>query len=336
MGAGASSETLATFDFNNQWSGANHRTFLQYDATPMAADPTMMGSPMANSKLEKNELTLIERLDDDRLIVAVPSAQSYIDEPYSTLKARMRLNIWEGIDPTLGNGEIPELTPVQRERLGHEVRASLSPFMRRLTRIYYRPLPKRRTIKGLECRGYRFTMKVNTSGKAKYAEWASVNGEWWLADTLPGDQEIVDFTQRANQIKSDGGPATQSMWLNEYFPVLWEVAPPELHRALQSLVGSKGNPNYGFQGTPVQLFVTIQAPTKPGRMTQSDETARFALELKNRSTSSVSPAIFNAPTGLKKQPIEPFLQIVKNHARQSRQKLEKSLDESLGTKQVTR
>ncbi len=336
MGTGASSETLATFDFNNQWSGANHRTFLKYDATRMADDAMTMGAPMADDKMSKGELTFIERLDDDRLIVAVPGAESYIDEPYSTLKERLRLNIWEGLDPTLGSEEIPELTTEQRERLGHEVRAALSPFTRRLTRIFYRELPNRRTIKGLECKGYRFSVLVNVSGKAKGGDWARMNAEWWLAEPLPGDQEIVDFTQRANLIKADGGPLTQSMWANEYFPVLWEVAPPELHRALRSLIGYEANSDYGFQGTPAQFFVTFQAPKKPSAMNKGGETIRFALELKDRSTSGVAPAIFNAPTGLKKQPIEPALQLVKNLVKQTREEMEQKLDEQFGPKQVTR
>ena len=335
VGTGASAETLATFDFGNNWSGANHRAVLKYDATRMADDSAMMGGPMANDKMARGELTLIERLDDDRLVFAVPGAESYIDEPYSTLKSRLRLNIWEGLDPTLGNEEIPELTAEQRSRLGREVRASLSPFTRRLTRIFYRELPGRRTIKGLECRGYRFTILVNTSGKAKGADWARTNAEWWLADKLPGDQEILDFTQRANGIKAQG-PLTQSMWANEYFPVLWEIMPPEVHRALRSMIGYEGNSDYGFQGTPVQFFVTVQAPKKPSRMTRGDETIRFALELQNRSTSGVAPAVFDAPTGLKRQPIEPFLQLIKNAVNEGREEIEKSLDKEFGPRQVTR
>ena len=335
-GSGASSETLATFDFDNQWSGANHRAFVKFDATRLADDAMMMGAPMADDNMAKSELTFIERLDDDRLIVAVPGAKSYIDEPYSTLKSRLRLNIWEGLDPTLANEPIPQLTTEQRERLGREIRASLSPFTQRLTRIYFRPLPNRRTIQGLECRGYRYTMKVNFGGQSKDGQWASVNAEWWLADQLPGDQEITDFTQRANQIKADGGPLTQSMWANEYLPVLWQVAPPELHRALQSLVGYQGNSDYGFQGTPAQFFVTVLAPKKASAPANNEESFRFALELKNRSTSAVTPTLFNAPTGLKKQPIEPFLQMVKNYVKQNREKMEKELDKEFGTKQVTR
>ncbi len=334
MGSGASSQTLATFDFNNQWSGANHRTFLKYDAMSMADNAMSMGAPMPDDKISKNELTLIERLDDDRLIVAVPATQSYVDEPYSTLKERLRYNMWEGLDPTLGNGEIPTLTTEQRERLGHEIRASLSPFTQRLTRVFFRQLPNRRTIKGLECRGYRFSYLINTSGKAKGGDWTRLNAEWWLADTLPGDQEILDFTQRANKIKTDGGPLTQSMWANEYFPVLWEVAPPEVHQALRSLVGYQDNSNYGFQGTPAQFFVTLQVPKTPGAMMKSGETIRFALELKDRSTSGVAPAIFNAPTGLKKQPIEPTLQLVRNYIKQQREEMEKGLDKEFGPKQT--
>lgn len=335
MGTGASSQTLATFDFNNQWSGANHRTFLQYDATAMADNALSMGAPMADDKMSKGELTFIERLDDDRLILAVPAAETYFDEPYSTLKSRLRFNIWEGLDPTLGNTEIPELNNEQRERLGHELRASFSPFTQRLTRVFFRELPNRRTIKGLECKGYRFSYLVNVSGKANNADWARLNAEWWLADTLPGDEEITGFTRRANEIKAEG-PLTQSMWANEYFPVLWEVAPPELHRALRTLIGYEGNSDYGFQGTPAQLFVTIQAPKKPSRVNKGNETIRFALELKDRSTSRVAPAKFDAPTGLKKQPIEPALQIMRNFIKQGREGIEKNLDKEFGSKQTKR
>ena len=337
LSSGKSAETLLKFDFNNQWSGANHRTFIKYDATGMSKESGEMGSPMmADQKLAKGDLTLIERLDDDRLIVAIPGAESYIDEPYSTLKARTRLNIWEGLDPTLGNGPVPELNNEQRERLGHEIRASLSPFTRRLTRIYYRALPNRRTIKGLDCRGYRLSFLVNASGKAKGGEWVRMNAEWWLADTLPGDQEITDFMQRANKIKTDGGPASQSMWINEYFPVLWQVAPPEIHQALRSIVGYEGNSDYGFQGTPVQFFATVQEPKKSSMMTMGGESLRFALELKDRSTNAVAPAIFEAPKKLKKQPIEPFLQMTRNYVKKAREKMEKELDKEFGPKQVTR
>ncbi len=336
IGSGAKSQTLATFDFDNQWSGANHRTLLKYDARALSDNAMAMGGRMTDDKMAMGELTFIERLEDDRLIVAIPGAESYIDEPYSTLKSRMRLNLWEGLDPTLGNEEIPQLTAEQRSRLGREVRASLSPFTRRLTRVFYRELPNRRTIKGLECKGYRYTMLVNSSAQAKGGDWASINAEWWLAEAMPGDQEISEFTQRANKIKSEDGPMSQSMWANEYFPVLWEVAPPELHRALRSMVGFEGNSDYGFQGTPAQFFVTFQAPKKPSAMSQGGETVRFALELKDRSTSGVVPAIFNAPTGLKKQPVEPLLQLMKNAVKQGREEIEKGLDESLGTKQVTR
>lgn len=338
MGSGNSAQTLLKFDFNNQWSGANHRTFLKYDATGMSGESAEMGTPMmSDEKMAKGELTFIERLDDDRLIVAIPGAESYIDEPYSTLKERTRLNIWEGIDSTLGNGPVPELNNEQRERLGHEVRASLSPFTRRLTRIYYRVLPKHRTIKGLDCRGYRLSFLVNTSGKAKSGNWARMNAEWWLAEQLPGDQEILDFTQRANKVKTDGGPASQSMWINEYFPVLWQVAPPEIHQALRSIIGYEGNSDYGFQGTPVQFFVTVQEPKAPSPMSMmSGEAIRFALELKDRSTTAVTPAIFEAPKKLKKQPIEPFLQMTKNYVKQAREKMEKQLDKEFGPKQIAR
>ena len=326
----ANGQTLATFTFGNSWSGANHRALIKYDATKMADMGAMMGGPMATDSMAKGQFSLIERLDDDRLLVAVPAADSYIDEPYSTLKARLRLNIWEGIDPSLSKGEIPELTAVQRERLGHELRASLSPLTRRLTRIYFRALPNRRVIAGLNCRGYRYTTLVNTSGSKTGNGWSRFAAEWWLADALPGDQEIIDFTQRANTIKAQG-PLTQSMWANEYFPVLWQAAPPEVHRALESMIGYEGAQNYGFQGTPTQFVVTGTIPTAKGKAKPS--TFRFALDLKARNQNAVAPANFAAPANLKRQPIEPFLQLVKNGMRELRAQAEKSLNEEFGKPQ---
>lgn len=323
-------QKAVTFDFANSWSGANHHAQFQYDATWMADKSAISGGPMMTDEMARNQISFIERLDDDRLVVAIPGIKTYIEEPYSTLKARLRFNIWEGLDPSLNKGEVPELTDMQRERLGHEVRAALSPFTKRLTRIYFRELPNRRTIKGLNCRGYRYTTLVNTSG-VKGGQWTRMAAEWWLADVLPGDQELIDFTQRANKLKA-AGPLTQSMWANEYLPVIWQVAPPELHRALESMIGAQGSANYGFQGTPAQLFVTVELP--PTRyMRSKSENIRFALELKSRDQSAVKPALFETPTDLKRQPIEPFLQMVKTSMTKLRKEVEKGLDDEFGKPQ---
>ena len=286
----ANGQTLLTFQFNNSWSGANHRALLKYDATPMADTAAMMGGPSMGDTMAKGSVNFIERLDDDRLILAVPTANTYIDEPYSTLRERTRMNIWEGLNPALGKGEIPELTDVQRDRLGAELRAVLSPFSRRLTRTYFRPLPGRRVISGLNCNGYRYTMLFNTTAKPGGNNWTKITAEWYFADTLPGDDEIVSFTQRANKVKSDGGPPTQSMWLNEYFPVLWQAAPPELHRAIETVTGAPDSANYGFGGTPVALNVTGNIPPVSARAKAT--TFRFALNLKSRDQTAVAPAVF--------------------------------------------
>ena len=327
------SQTLLTFNFDNSWSGANHRTHLSYDATALADDGEMMDSTMTmgnamNRSMARGEINFIERLDDDRVVVSVPQANTYVEEPYSTLKERLRLNIWQGLDPSLDKGDIPELTGPQRERLGHELRALYSPFTRRLTRTFFRELPNRRTIKGLSCRGYRYTTLVNVSGKPGGSGWARLAAEWWLADTLPGDQEIVDFTQRANTIKTEGGPPTNSMWINEYAPVLWQVAPPELHRALQSLIGYEGATNYGFQGTPAQFFATFALPKTA--YTSDGESVRFLLELKNRAQTPFASAVFSSPTNLKRQPIEPFLKLAQNGMKQLNQSINTALDKQLG------
>ena len=103
--------------------------------------------------------------------------------------------------------------------------------------------------------------------------WTRITAEWYLADPLSGDDEIVSFTQRANKLKDEAGPITQSMWLNEYFPVMWQAAPPELHRAIETITGYPGEANYGFQGTPVAFNVTGNIP----RSRRAPARRRFAL-----------------------------------------------------------
>lgn len=328
-------ETLLTFNFDNSWSGANHRAHFKYDASALAddgmIDSTMTLGDATQASMARGELNVIERLDDDSLVVSVPTANTYVEEPYSMLKERLRLNIWQGLDSSLDKGDIPELTQEQRARLGHELRALYSPFTRRLTRTFFRQLPNRRVIKGLNCRGYRYTTLVNVSGKPGGNGWTKLAAEWWLADVMPGDQEIGDFTQRANKLKTDGGPPTNSMWLNEYAPVLWQVAPPELHRALQSLVGYEESATYGFAGTPAQFFVTFTLPKTA--YTSDGQAVRVVLELQSRTQTSVAPAIFQTPTTLKRQPIEPLLKLAQNGIKQMNQEINKALDKELGPMQ---
>lgn len=333
---------VVSFDFRNQWSGDNHRTSLSIDASKFTST---FGAPPKTPA--RAQLAAIERLGDDRLILSSSSftegtnvrtatglPNTYIDEPYSTLRGRLRFNLFEGLDPQLAGELPPELTPAQRQRLGRELRAALQPLTRRLSRQYFRALPNTRIINGLKCRGYRYTTLSNSAafgramGTGSNAQWTRANAEWWLADEQPGDSEIRAFTTRANALKTAGGPVTVSMWLNEYLPVLWQAAPEETHAALASLIGNSTDSNFGFRGTPVQMFATVSLPPLQ-QLAVGD--VRFALELKNRHQLPVDESVFQAPTGAKRQEIEPFLQITRNALKQARTQMESAMDGAMGS-----
>lgn len=309
---------LVSFTMQNQWSGANHRTAFSVDASKMVK--TIAPS---NTQAARGEVQIIERLDSDRLIISSPQSKNYIEEPYQSLKGRLRLNFWEALGSNLSADNIPELTPEQRRRLGQELRAVLTPFTKSVTRTYFRAMPNRRVINGLSSRGYRLTTTVNVSGQKNRPEWVRAAAEWWLADGLAGDEEIRTFTQNANRIKGEGGPRTASMWINEYAPVLWQAAPEEAHRALASLIGAPESRNYGFQGTPVQLFMTISGP--PAMAMGMGGDLKFAIELKNRHTLATNSALFEAPQGAQRIEIEPFLGVARNFIKMGRGQIEKMM-----------
>lgn len=308
---------LLSFSMQNQWSGQDHRTAFSLDATKL-----LNTFAPSTGAVARGQVQFIERLGADRLIISSPQAPSYFDEPYKSLKGRLRLNFWEVVGSDLSPNEIPELTPEQRQRLGQEIRAVLTPFTRKISRTYFRALPTKRTINGLESRGFRYTTMSNVAPETKQGQWVRVAAEWWLADGLAGDEEIRTFTQSANQIQ-DEGPQTASMWANEYMPVLWEAAPVEVHQALASLIGTANSTNYGFQGTPVQFFATVSLPPAAGMGVGGD--IKFALELKNRHTNPAAPALFEAPAGGQRVQIEPFLGIARNYIKRGRTELEKLL-----------
>ena len=307
------------FLLKNEWSGQKHRVALTADATK--AFNSMAPS---NSKPVRSNVQMIEDLAADRLILASQESKTFIDEPYTTLKSRLRINIWELYGSDLSATDVPELTPAQRARLGQEIRAALSPFMRKFTRTYFRALPEKRTINGLVSRGYRFTSMVNTGTQSGGQEWTRANAEWWIADFQSGDDEIRAFTQSANQIKLNGGGPTASMWANEQAPILWESAPVEAHQALASMIGTSGSQNFGYQGTPVQFFLTISPP--PAAQMGMGGDFRFAVELTKRETSAVDSALFVAPTDSKRIEVEPFLGMARNFIRMGRGQLEAMMD----------
>lgn len=308
---------LATFNLKNEWSGQKHRARFFFDATGLA----LFGAPADKAK---GTLNLIERLDDDKIVIApemVGVPAQYVEEPYSTLKSRLQINFWEGLDDRLASEPIPSLTPEQRRRLGREIRAAVSPLARRFSRQYFRVLPQKRTIMGLESTGYRYSSLLIIPEKGRPSQNIRTTVEFWLAAPQDSDAEIQGFTTAANNLKK--GPPSSSMWLNEYFPIIFETMPDELQQTIESLVGDKDAPNFGYRGTPTQFFVTVTLPVE-AQMMGGD--IRFIAELKKRSTEPVDASVFQTPTVGKRVEIEPFLKLMKNGVKQARTQMEVELD----------
>jgi hypothetical protein len=314
-------DPIAYFSLKNEWSGQKHRAAFLFDASKFANE--MAFSDNGPGKV-RGEFHVVERLDDDRLILSSPGTKTYIDEPYKNLKSRLRINFWEALGSDLSATDVPELTPAQRARLGQELRAVITPLTKATTRTYFRALPGTKTIKGLNSRGYRFTSMVNVGSK-NAPEWVRTAAEWWLADEQASDEEVSNYFTSVQDIMKDSGGPTASMWINEQWPVLWEAMPVEAHRALASLIGTPDSTNYGFQGTPVRFYATISPPAVAEMGLGGD--IRFALELSKRSTDGVNSALFEAPAGGDRIEVEPFLGMARNVIKMSKGQIEKMLDQ---------
>lgn len=313
---------VVSFKLRNDWSGDNHRARLFFDVTATGTGDQGRGT-----------VDVIERLGDDRLVFALRNAtntgvEQYVDEPYSTLQNRFRLNFFEALDPAFAAKAepVPSLTDEQRRRLGQELRAYLKPVQDAYSRTYFRALPDTRTINGLECRGYRYTSMSRTPGYnygqgSRGDQWARMAAEFWIASNQPGDEEIASFTTRANDLKS--GPPSVSMWINEVFPILAEAMPDEAQNAMAALIGRKGQANYGFRGTPVQFALTV---TPPKSAMMDTGAIRFQADLTRRSNDPIPARAFASPTSGTQVKVEPFLQMMRNGIKQGRTLIKQGLE----------
>ncbi len=321
------SKPLVTINLRNDWSGDNHRARFSLDANSVAANGSEGGPPL------RGTVDVIERLGDDRLIFALRNADNtgvtnYVDEPYTTLQSRLRINFFEALDPQFAAKAepVPQLTPEQRRRLGQELRAYTKPFSDALTRQYFRALPDTRTINGLESRGFRYTsMSKVPDYMGGSAQWVRTSSEFWMATGQNGDDEITSFTKRANDLKS--GAPTVSMWINEMLPILAESMPKESQNFVAALVGRPDEANYGFRGTPTQFFITITPP--PAAQMMMGGEIRFQAELTRRSNDPIPARAFATPTDGTRTEIEPFLEIVRNAIKQGRDTIKQGMGSML-------
>ena len=324
------SKPVVTFNLRNDWSGDKHRARLSFDGTPAAA---AMGG-MGGGPSPRGTVDVIERLGDDRLIFALRNPTNtgvtqYVEEPYSTLQSRLRINFFEALDPAFAAKAepVPELTDEQRQRLGQELRAYTKPLTQAISRNYFGALPGTRVINGLESRGFRYTSlyKIPATFGTGTDQWVRMTSELWVAVPQGGDDEVAIFTKRANDLKA--GAPTVSMWINEALPILAESMPEESQSFLAAFIGRKGDANYGFRGTPTRFSLTLTPP--PMAQMMSGGPIRFQADLKSHSTDAVPARAFASPTEGEQVKIEPFLDIVRNLVKQGRDKIEKGMGDML-------
>ncbi len=327
------SKPVATMTLRNDWSGDNHRARISFDATSAAAMAGGMGSGMSGGPPARGTVDIIERLGDDRLVLALRNPANtgvaqYVDEPYSTLQSRLRINFFEALDPKFAAKAepVPQLTDEQRRRLGQELRAYTKPIIDAVSRNYFRALPGTRVINGLTSHGYRYTSlsKVPDTLGAGKGQWVRMVSELWLASSQQGDDEILSFTKRANDLKA--GAPTVSMWINEVLPILAETAPDESQAFVAALIGRKGDADYGYKGTPTRFSLTITPPPAEQMMTGE---IRFQADLKRRSNDPIPTRAFASPTQGEQVKVEPFLQIMRNLVKQGRDTIEKGMGDLL-------
>ncbi len=261
---------------------------------------------------------LVTDLASDRFAGYISSQRTSLGGPLRATLKRVRFDPWKKLAPRLSEETPESLTRAQRARLGAEVRSVYRPFLKNELKLYFRPLEQTRTINGLETRGYRLAVLVNTGGQGGQGstppEWAQVRAEMWLAPEQEGDALIRSFNRQSRDLRKEIGGQSASMWLNEFYPVLWQMMPQEILQAIETIAPPEGAANEGFGGTPMLMHLTFTPP--PVQRLAVGET-RMDLSLVSRSTDAIEPSAFAVPTGYKAEPLEPLLK-----------KYEKSLDDA--------
>lgn len=247
----------------------------------------------------------IQDFEADRLISSASPTQQYVTEPLKATARRLRFDPWKKRAPRLSEEAPLEFTPAQRARLGAEVRAAYTPYLKKHLKMYMRELPNTRTFNGIEGRGYRLSLLVNI-GSGQRPQWSRVNWEWWLASELPGDAEIRNYQKSTRRFLRDLGGPSASMWLNELYPVVWQMLPQELHQAAATMVPPIGSTREGFGGTPLRVYMTAVPPALQRAMLGGDVRVEFALL--SRDTNGLSARVFEAPAGFKRVPLAPFFE----------------------------
>lgn len=323
------------FKMFNSWSGQKARMLLKFSPSMMPSMP--MGMPkrptfmdtLQSQKLQSDgsggasknaevAMSYIQDFEGDRLVGYASPTRQYVSEPLKATAKRLRFDPWKKRAPRLSEEAPLELTPAQRARLGAEVRATYTPFLKKHLKMYLRALPNTRTFNGIEGRGYRLSMLMNVGG-VKKQQWARVNWEWWLGSELPGDDEIRNYQKATRQFIRDIGGPSASMWMNELYPVLWQMLPQELHQAVATMMPAMGAAREGFGGTPLRIYMTATPPALQRAAMGGD--VRVELALLSRDTNTLPSRVFEAPAEFERVPLAPFFEQMEKMQDQMQRKI---------------
>ena len=321
----------AKFTLLNQWSQNRQRTVIRIKSSDLEGlslpplelpdsrnnDIHMTWAPIArpllkapvvgqtDAPMERGavvEAASITDFANDSFTLYTSPNRSYIKEPLASTYKRARFDPWKKLAPRLSEEPIEPLTQRQRARLGAEVRSTYRPLIKDNFKAYFHALTTRRTLNGMNARGYRMAWLINTGDKENPA-WARVKTEWWIADNQEGDELVRAFIDRSRDFARDMGGPTQSMWLNEFYPVWYQMLPQEIHQSVETFMPRMGQPNTGFSGTPLRMYLTVVPPP----LFRGDGELRADVELISRSTAPLPERAFEAPKNYKRIPLGPEL-----------------------------
>lgn len=269
------------------------------------ADDAESKLPTVDKVSNFGALSFVQRAEEDRLVFYDSQTKRYLDEPGRALLSRLRFDPWKKLAPELSRQAPPTLTPEQRARFKAELVALTAPIQRSIQKVFFRPLTEKRTFNGIEGRGYRLTQLNNTGGRRKgQQQWLRTSMEWWVSGSLPGDDVITQFRDASRaQLKGLETP-TSSIWLNEYIALAKYGGNETLREAFKTLGFNQGEEAGTLSATPLQLSISVVPPPLQRAATGD---IHFDLALTQRSTGTLAPTVFTAPSGYTRWNPESYL-----------------------------
>ncbi|HEX8833121.1 MAG TPA: hypothetical protein VF719_02915 [Abditibacteriaceae bacterium] len=287
---------------------------LMYYAAPMVPATPVPAEAFQGSwvppELRPKKITgygsfgLVQRMDDDRLIAYESQTGAYMNESRSLVMRKMTVDPWKKIAPELSQSPTPELSEAQRARLGAEVRAGLSPIMKRFSKSYFRQLDEKRTIQGLDGTGYRLTQLINIGGiKKSQQQWMKMSFEWWMAGEQPGDEIIKSLQEKVGkELVAINWPST-SMWRNEFSYILLYSLPEAYSQALKTVAPGPSFSQPSFGGTPLSFEATVTPPPLQRAMMGD---VKMTMLLTKRDNEALPARVFEAPEKYKRLNMAPY------------------------------